>query len=84
MFYHMKRTTLILNENLVTQLRKLAAEQGTTMTRLVQSFIRNGLYSVRRSVSKYHFDPPVVCGKHPPVVDPANRKMLYDVMDGLS
>ena len=43
MLKHMKRTTLILDAALLSELRRRAADEGRTLTEVVESALRAGL-----------------------------------------
>jgi hypothetical protein len=75
------KTTLNLDEQLMRDVKQLAAAQGRTLTSVVETALRDLL---QRSTEKpdYTFDFPVVRGGGPPKVDVADRDALYDLMEG--
>ena len=50
MLLHMKRTTLLLHESLVAELRRRAAAEGLTLTAVVERALRLGLAAPPRRV----------------------------------
>ncbi len=76
MFFHMK-TTLILPDHLVRQLKHRAAEQGTTLSAVVAEALRRGLEPNPAielpPLPSYHMGPPLV--------DVADRDALYRAME---
>jgi hypothetical protein len=75
------KTTLNLDEQLMRDVKQLAAAQGRTLTSVVETALRDLL---QRSTEKPDntFDFPVVRGGGPPKVDVADRDALYDLMEG--
>jgi len=61
MFSHMKRTTLILDDELIAELRRRAASERVTLTELVERTLRLGLASPARrariSLPSYDLGP---------------------------
>jgi len=49
MLSHMKRTTLVLDEALYATLKKRAAEEGRTLTEIVERTLRIGLGAERQA-----------------------------------
>lgn len=85
MLTHMKRTSLLLDESLVKEIKRLAREQSTTMTEVLQSLLREGLRVCGQAKKKgYKLDLPVVKGKLREGVNIADRKSLYDLMENIS
>jgi len=76
----MSRTTIILDPVLEKKLRETARKEGKTLTMMIQSFIREGLNRMlpRRRTPKISL-PAFSMGR--PVVDPADRGRLWDLMD---
>jgi hypothetical protein len=81
MIFHMKRTTLVLDEHQFTELKKLAAAEGRTLSSVTEEVLRVGLASKRRRANrKLSRLPAWNMGK--PRVDIANRNALYEAMEG--
>ncbi len=78
MVYHMK-TTLNIDETVMTQLRREAARQGRTMSDLVETALRLLLRSQRQ-----RDDLPSLPSFHSGgvLVDIADREALYQAMEG--
>jgi hypothetical protein len=76
------RTTLDLDDRLVTAVKRLAADTGRTMTDIIEDALRAAL----RPPPARRRQPPwrwvTVKGRAAPAVDIADRDRLYDVMDG--
>ena len=69
MLLHMKRTTLVLDDNLYAQLKKRAARAGRTLTDVVEEALRRGIEAPRRhariTLPSYDLGPFLI--------DPADR-----------
>lgn len=78
MFIHM-RTTLIIPDQLIRQLKKRAAERGETLSAAVADAIRRGLEPVVPGLAPAPL-PTHALGR--PMVDIADRNALYDAMEG--
>jgi hypothetical protein len=76
------KTTLNLNDELLREAKKKAAEDGTTLTHVVEQGLRAVLNEDESPAEPYVFDFPVVDGGGPPMVDVADREALYDLMEG--
>lgn len=63
MLMHMKRTTLQIDPSILTELRKLAASEGRTLTEVIERTLRAGLASAgstrrtRVSLPSYDLGP---------------------------
>jgi hypothetical protein len=77
------KTTLNLDEHLLREAKKRAAERGTTLTHVVEEALREALAEPPPDRS-YRFRFPVIVGGGPPLVDVADRDALYDLMEGRS
>jgi hypothetical protein len=79
MIFHM-RTTLIIDRQLFRELKRIAAEQGRTLSDVTQETLRRGLAGQRR---RQPGSPPrlrtFAMGR--PRVDLADRDQLFDVLD---
>ena len=79
MFLHMTaRTTLILPDELMRELKRRAAERGETLTSVVEETLRLGLHVGRRSVVVEPL-PSYSMGR--PLVNIADREELYRAME---
>jgi Arc/MetJ family transcription regulator len=78
MVCHMK-TTLNIDETVMTDLKREAARQGRTMSELVETALRLLLRSQKKRNSLP--DLPTFDGGEP-LVDIADRDALYDAMEG--
>jgi hypothetical protein len=74
------KTTLNLDEGLLREAKKRAAERGTTLTRVVEDALRESLEDDGAS-EPYTFTFPTFDGGGPPLVDVADRDALYDLME---
>ena len=80
MVFHMK-TTLNIDDTVMGRLRREAAQQGKTMSELVEAALRLLFQSgSRKSKPKLRPLPTFRSGGH--LVDIADRDALYDVMEG--
>jgi hypothetical protein len=74
------RTTLVIDDALLRELKRRAAEQNRTLSDVTQDTLRRGLAVAtaprRRKPSRL---PAFAMG--PPRVDLADRNQLYDVLD---
>ncbi len=80
MVFHMK-TTLIIHENIMKQLRKEAAKRDTTISELVEAALRLMLEPARRSV-RAEAEPLPAFDMGGAYVDVADRDALYQAMEG--
>ncbi len=78
LYSHMK-TTLNLDDELLRRAKQRAAARGTTLTALVEAGLRAALADPPRAQPAV-LNFPTFRGETPPVVDPADRAALYDVM----
>ena len=77
----MAKTTLNLDTELLREAKKRAADEGTTLTAIVEGALRAAL-EPPDAREPYVFDFPTVDGGGPPLVDVADRDALYDLMEG--
>ncbi len=78
MFFHM-RTTLDLPDDVMVAAKKLAADEGQTLTQIVTEALRDRLRVARRPPPE--FEMLVVEGGGAPAVDITDRDALYDFME---
>ena len=76
------KTTLNLDDGLLREAKRKAADEGTTLTYVVEQGLRAVLNDEGSPAEPYVFAFPVVDGGGPPVVDVADREALYDRMEG--
>ena len=72
MLLHMKRTTLVLDPTLYTRLKKRAADEGRTLSDVVERALRLGLDALASSRRGRVALPSYELG--PYLVDPARRE----------
>ena len=75
------KTTLNLDTELLREAKKRAADEGTTLTAIVERALRDALVEPTPQ-EPFIFDFPVSDGGGPPLVDVADRDALYDLMEG--
>ena len=79
MIFHM-RTTLVIDQALFRHLKRLAAEQGRTLSGVTQDVLRLGLASLRQPGPRTRVKlPSFSMGR--PAVDVADRSRLLDLLD---
>jgi hypothetical protein len=76
------KTTLNLDGDLLREAKKRAAEEGITLTRVVEDALRSAL-TERPATERFKLRLKVVDGG-PPLVDVADRDALYERMEGRS
>jgi hypothetical protein len=76
------KTTLNLDSDLLREAKKRAAEEGITLTRVVEDALRSAL-TERPATERFRLRLKVVDGG-PPLVDVADRDALYERMEGRS
>ena len=74
------KTTLNLDQRLMREAKRLAAERGVTLTSVIEDALRVALKE-RRRVPPVIFDMPVVTGRTGSDIDVAERDALYGRMD---
>jgi hypothetical protein len=75
------KTTLNLDDRLLTRAKALAAREGTTLTAIVEDALRARLATKPRAQPAIRLTFPTVKGIAPPGVDIADRDALFDVLD---
>jgi len=78
------RTTLDLDDDLLTAARRQAAANGTTLTAFVEHALAASLTRPAVAESQYQFRWKTHRGRTLPGVDVADRDRLYERMDGRS
>jgi hypothetical protein len=79
------RTTLDLDDRLMRELKKHAADTGQTLTRVVESALRDSLARRKqRKAPAFKLRWITVKGRLQPGVDVSDRASLYDRMEGRS
>lgn len=73
------KTTLILPDHVVRELKRLAARRGETLSAVVAETLRRGLAQPERAAGLVPL-PTHSIGR--PLVDIADRDALYRAMDG--
>jgi len=81
MIFHMKRTTLVLDEQQFTELKKVAAEERRTLSSVTEEILRLGL-AARRKPRRKKLAPLPTFNLGKPKVDLADRNALYEAMEG--
>lgn len=76
----MHRTTILLDDGLIKGLKRKAAQEGKNVTDLVKIYVRRGLQEDKPSRSPAFVTLPSFSMGVPPV-DPADRALLWDLMD---
>lgn len=73
------KTTLIINDSLMNQIKSLAAIQGTTLSRKVESLLRMALSKEKIKPKKLPKIPSFSMGEA--LVDINDRDALYEAME---
>jgi hypothetical protein len=76
------RTTLDIDDRLLTRARRQAAREGTTLTALIERALAALLAPKPRKRDRFVLRVKTERGRYIGRVDPANRDALYDVMEG--
>lgn len=83
MVYHMKRATLLLEDELYRRTKALSKKRGVSLKEVINSLLREGLNHIHSGEKAREFKLPLHQGLDPIAgVDIADRGSLYDVMDG--
>ena len=78
------RTTLDLEDHLIKEAKRRAAETGQTLTSLIEAALRQLLEQEGRPKKPYRFKWVIVKGGAQPGVDITDRDHLFDLMEGRS
>jgi hypothetical protein len=76
------RTTLDLDDHILRQARKLAAEEGKSLTRLIEEALRERLAPKPRSRKRFKLRLLTKKGRIIPGANLADRDLLYERMEG--
>ena len=74
------KTTLNLDDRLLREAKKRAAEEGRTLTSVVEEGLRSVL-TEEASAEQYRFRPVTVRGTAPPAVDVDDHDALVEFME---
>jgi hypothetical protein len=77
----MKRTTVVLEEDVLQLLKMRSAEEGTTMKDLINRYLREA-FSVKKKRSNFKFEWKTYKGKLQPGVSLEDRDTLCEIMEG--
>jgi hypothetical protein len=80
MLEHM-RTTLNINNEIMSLVRKRAAETGTTITEVVEQALRKEVSGHQPRTHRFVLRWSAVSGKAQPGIDLADRDSLYSAME---
>ena len=75
------RTTLNLDDDLIREVKRRAADRRQTMTQVIEQALREHLVSRPAPPDGYRFDLPTVRGRRRPGVDFTDRDALYALME---
>lgn len=78
----MTRTTLIIDEQRLVDLKRLAADRRETLSAVVDEFLREGLERAKSSRKRARSPLPRPFHMGRPRVNIADRDQLYDFLDG--
>jgi hypothetical protein len=80
MVFHMAKTTLVIDDQVMRRLRQEAVRQGRTISELVEAALRLMLERGRTPAADLSPLPAFEGGR--PLVDVADREALYQAMEG--
>jgi len=78
------RTTLNLSDSLMREAKRKALDEGKSLTAVIEGALRAVLHPPAPSHKRYRFRPFIIKGGLQPGVDVADRRALYDRMEGRS
>ncbi len=80
----MKRTSLVLNDAVLADVRGMAEADGVSLRAEIELLLREGMRVIHRErgAKRYRFRPVMVDGEGGPAVDVADRRRLHDFMEG--
>ena len=74
------KTTLIIDNKLMAKIKSAAAEQRTTLSKMVEALLRKGMsMDINSTKKKIEPLPKFKCGQAK--IDISNRNALYDLLD---
>jgi hypothetical protein len=76
------RTTLNIDDRVLRQAKKLAAEEGKTLTRVIEEALRERLSPRARGGKKFKLRLLTKSGRIIPGTNLADRDLLYERMEG--
>ncbi len=76
------KTTLYLDDRLMRQVKKRAAETGRTMSSMIEAALRDLMRREAKPEKPYRLEMKCVKGTKVPDIDIADRDQLYDRMEG--
>jgi hypothetical protein len=76
------RTTLVLDDHLFKAAKRCAAEEGKTLTRILEEALRQYLLPRDRPRGRFTLRPLTRSGRPIPGVDLSDRDSLYERMEG--
>jgi hypothetical protein len=76
------RTTLNIEDGLIRRARHKAAEEGRTLTAVIEEALRALLRRPARAGAAFQLRWVTRRGTRPPAVDVADRNALYERLDG--
>jgi hypothetical protein len=76
------RTTLDIDDAVLRQAKKLAAEEGKSLTRVIEEALRERLAPRRRGGKRFKLKLLTKKGRLVPGTDLADRDALYERMEG--
>ncbi|HET9216763.1 MAG TPA: DUF2191 domain-containing protein [Terriglobia bacterium] len=76
------RTTLDIDDRVLRQAKKLAAEEGKTLTLIIEEALRERLLPRTRVRKKFKIRLLTKTGRIIPGTNLADRDLLYERMDG--
>jgi len=76
------RTTLDIDDDVLRRAKKLAAEEGKTLTRIVEEALRERTAPKPRTGKRFRLRLLTKKGKLVPGTDLADRDALYERMEG--
>ena len=75
------KTTLNLNDQVVSLAKRRAARDGITLTKFVEDALRRQLAAVRGGRRAFRLRLEIVTGHEPPNIDISDRDALYSLVD---
>jgi hypothetical protein len=76
------RTTLDLDDRVLSAAKRRAAEKGTTLTAFVEEALAAALLPAQKGAERYRLEWQTIRGRLLPGVDIADRDSLFDAMEG--